>query len=151
MKNLIERLRNDTLDDISDTALEAADALERLTMGDVTPPHIVLPCSPDVLQLVIRDYGNRCAAAAVLAGVGDVALPKTQWLGDIPGFTITQLKDYGDRRAAAAVLAERERCVMACETTQWSSGIDWWRAATKREIAIRSAKECASAIRKGTL
>jgi hypothetical protein len=41
---------------------------------------------------------------------GDITLPKTQWLGDIPGFTISQLKDYGDRRAAAAVLVEREMC-----------------------------------------
>jgi hypothetical protein len=39
---------------------------------------------------------------------GGIALPKTRWLGDIPGFTISQLEDYGDRRAAAAALAERE-------------------------------------------
>ena len=38
MRGLIERLRNDTLDYISDTALEAADALERLTAGDVELP-----------------------------------------------------------------------------------------------------------------
>jgi hypothetical protein len=38
-----------------------------------------------------------------------IALPKTQWLGDIPGFIISQLKDYCDRMYAAAVLSERER------------------------------------------
>ena len=70
MKDLIERLRDTAKwenDCGSPTLLrEAADALERLTAGDVAPPHIVLPCSPDVLQLVIRDYGDRRAAAAAV-------------------------------------------------------------------------------------
>lgn len=119
MKDLIERLRNDTLDDISDTALEAADALERLTAGDIEMP---APCHHEMDGKICVGY-----------------------------FSEAQLKDYGDRRAAAAVIAERERCAMVCETTQWSSGIVWWKTATKSEISTRSAKECASAIRKGTL
>lgn len=73
MKNLIERLRNDTLDDISDTALEAADALERLTAGDVEMP---APCHHEMdgkicvgyfSEAQLKDYGDRRAAAAVLA------------------------------------------------------------------------------------
>ena len=33
---------------------------------------------------------------------GDVEMPKTQWLGDIPGFSRDQLLAYGDARALAA-------------------------------------------------
>lgn len=98
MKDLIERLRNDTLDDISDTALEAADALERLTAGDV-------------------------------------ALPKTQWLGDIPGFTIPQLKEYGDRRAAAAMLSEPVKQTIASRNAE----------------VVRSFDQHAAEIRKGAI
>ena len=73
MKDLIERLRNDTLDDISDTALEAADALERLTAGDIEMP---APCHHEMdgkicvgyfSEAQLKDYGDLRAAAAVLA------------------------------------------------------------------------------------
>ena len=33
---------------------------------------------------------------------GNVEMPKTQWLGDIPGFSRDQLLAYGDARALAA-------------------------------------------------
>ena len=46
-----------------------------------------------------------------------------------------------------AVAAEREACAKVCETTPWSSDIEWWKHATKREISERSAHECAAAIR----
>ena len=46
-----------------------------------------------------------------------------------------------------AVTAEREACAKVCETTPWSSDIEWWKRATKGEISARSAHECAAAIR----
>ncbi|MDE3021931.1 MAG: hypothetical protein KGI54_08735 [Pseudomonadota bacterium] len=73
MKDLIERLRNDTLDDISDTALEAADALEMLTAGDTEMPEPVhhemdgYVCVGYFSEAQLKDYGDRRAAAAVLA------------------------------------------------------------------------------------
>jgi hypothetical protein len=47
----------------------------------------------------------------------------------------------------AGQLDEREACAKVCETTPWSSNIDWWKQATKREVSERSALECAAAIR----
>ena len=38
---------------------------------------------------------------------GNVEMPKTQWLGDIPGFSRDQLLAYGDARALAA--SEQDR------------------------------------------
>lgn len=74
MKDLIERLQNDTLDDISDTALEVADALERLTAGDVEMPKPTIEFMSGHREPVgiydaddIKDYGDQRAAAAVLA------------------------------------------------------------------------------------
>lgn len=72
MKDIIERLRNDTLDDISDTALAAADALERLTAGDVEMPVGYSNRPWDYagslwIQSQLKDYGDRRAAAAVMA------------------------------------------------------------------------------------
>jgi hypothetical protein len=74
MKELIERLRwqkRYTVGIVPVTMGEAADALERLTRGDVALPE------PDVInkyptpghytEQKILDYGNRRAAAAVLA------------------------------------------------------------------------------------
>ena len=46
-----------------------------------------------------------------------------------------------------AVMAEREACAKVCESKPWSSSIDWWRQATKREVSERSALECANSIR----
>jgi hypothetical protein len=48
-------------------------------------------------------------------------------------------------RSIAAV--EREACAKLCESKPWSSSIDWWRQATKREVSERSALECANSIR----
>lgn len=69
MKDLIERLRNDTLDYIFDTALEAADALERLTAGDVEmPEHEPIHKFMSAYTIAqLKDYGDQRAAAAVLA------------------------------------------------------------------------------------
>lgn len=52
-----------------------------------------------------------------------------------------------ERAIAEAVAGEREACAVQCEATPWTSDIDWWRKATKREVSVRSAIECAAAIR----
>ena len=95
---LYKRLRNDTLDDISDTALEAADELERLTAGDVK--------MPEPLELG-RDFDMGWDGVSA-------------W-----GFTEEQLKDYSDRRAAAAVIAENVRiCKLLGDTNYgWVNGM----------------------------
>jgi len=71
MRYLIERLRNDTLDDISDTALEAADALERLTAGDVELPEPMAYYELEdsftgYSKEQLKDYGDQRASAARL-------------------------------------------------------------------------------------
>lgn len=71
---------------------EAADALSRLTAGDVTLPSATVTISGDGQPFA----GN--------------------W------YNINRLKDYGDRRAAAAVLAERERCAKVCQDMKRDCG-----------------------------
>jgi hypothetical protein len=70
MKDLIQRLRSDNYmeDEVRSFAREAADALERLTAGDVEfPSHPAKPMIMGWSELetkAIIDYGNRRAAAA---------------------------------------------------------------------------------------
>ena len=42
---------------------------------------------------------------------------------------------------------EREACAKVCESTPWTTDIEWWKQATKKEVGEKSAYECAAAIR----
>ena len=74
MKELIERLRTDSIFDSSTLGNETADLLERLTSGDVELPttcKMLSDLQSGTIEVVradaVQDYGDRRAAAAVLA------------------------------------------------------------------------------------
>jgi hypothetical protein len=95
---LIARLRETASKGISvwgDLLNEAADALSRLTAGDVSLPE------PDAYRFTMLDGKS--------ARYSDT-LPPGKLTDGMKLLTFDQLKDYGDRRAATAVLAERARC-----------------------------------------
>ena len=52
-----------------------------------------------------------------------------------------------ERFAALVAAAEREACAKVCESTPWTTDIEWWKQATKKEVGEKSAYECAAAIR----
>ena len=52
-----------------------------------------------------------------------------------------------ERFAALVAAAEREACAKVCEEHSWLADIDWWIEATKKDVSVKSALECASAIR----
>ncbi|MDE3022286.1 MAG: hypothetical protein KGI54_10535 [Pseudomonadota bacterium] len=96
MKDLIERLRNilGARSEHVDLAHEAADALERLTAGEVEMPE-------QVGVALVRNY----------EGAGEYRSLSFDFDEHSAKYSINQLKDYGDRRAAAAVLAEHDQIV----------------------------------------
>lgn len=51
------------------------------------------------------------------------------------------------RFAALVAAAEREACAKVCEDHSWEADIDWWIDATKKAVSVKSALECAAAIR----
>lgn len=62
--------------------------------------------------------------------------------------------EYGDPRcvfvyhfAALVAAAEREACAKVCEEHEWPADIGWWIDATKKAVSVKSALECAAAIR----
>lgn len=52
-----------------------------------------------------------------------------------------------ERFAALVAAAEREACAKVRESTPWTTDIEWWKQATKKEVGEKSAYECAAAIR----
>ena len=49
-----------------------------------------------------------------------------------------------ERNIAAA---EREACAKVCETSVWSRDVRWWQCATKSDVSVEAALQCAAAIR----
>ena len=49
-----------------------------------------------------------------------------------------------ERNIAAA---EREACAKLCETSVWSRDVRWWQSATKSDVSVEAALQCAEAIR----
>lgn len=59
------------------------------------------------------------------------------------GLTPSELEHF----AALVAAAEREECAKVCEEYSWAADIDWWIGATKKDVSVKSALECAAAIR----
>ena len=55
--------------------------------------------------------------------------------------------EWGLEIWCAAEQETARRCEEICENAVWSTDIEWWRQATKREVSARSALECGKAIR----
>ena len=81
-----------------------ADALERLTAGDVALPetHLSEVYNPHTQERQLSETG--------------IAYYGSHWKFVRTLYTHEELIDYGNRRAAAAVLAERERCAVLMES-----------------------------------
>ena len=47
----------------------------------------------------------------------------------------------------AARADEREACAKVCETSVWSRDVGWWQSATKSDVSVEAALQCAAAIR----
>lgn len=60
---------------------------------------------------------------------------------------VAQFIDFLVAMDARSAAAEREECAKVCEEHSWPADIDWWIEATKKDVSVKSALECASAIR----
>lgn len=80
---------------------------------------------PQNKPLNLHDFARAIIAAHEAKLREGVEVPKTQWLGDIPGFTISQLLAYGDARALAARDAAIEECAKVCDELDKESQSQW--------------------------
>ena len=130
MKDLIQRARTATHSpDNGNLIHELADALERLTAGDVALPE------PDLYAHELLANGGGVWLGVLEKGICEKAHDEGETGAEVREYHLTAtLVDYGNHRAAAAVLAERERIAA------------WY----LKDTAHLPEDELAAAIRKGT-